>query len=671
MTFLFVEIIDNFQLICASLILCVVGGGLLPILPSFLKHIVGFVLVIVNAIATSVPAIHVLTGNPIEIHLHVISFFHDVPLRIDALSAWFMLIINLTCINGALYGIGYMKTYEQKANLSLHWILFLLFQTSMLWVCMLQHGLAFLIAWEIMSVSSLLLVMFEHYRQDTLKAGVNYLVQMHIAMVFLSIAFIWVYFSEGSFDFNAIASFFYHHRAGWLFLLFFIGFGIKAGFIPLHTWLPHAHSAAPSHVSGVMSGVIVKLGIYGVLRIVMYLSTDLLRIGEVILIISVITAFYGILNAAVHRDFKRMLAFCTIENIGIIGMGIGLGMIGKGIGNHIIMFVGFVGALLHVLNHSLYKSLLFFSAGNVYQQTHTRNMEHLGGLIKKMPNTAFFFLTGALAISGLPPFNGFVSEFLIYSGLIEGIKSDNVQFSSLMILCISGLAIVGSISILTFTKSFGTIFLGSARTELTYQPKEVSMVMRVPLYIIVSLMLLIGIFPNFILVPVFSVVNIFGNLTSAGDLFLPLSNTLSMVGRVSLLMFFLVLAIYFIRKRITVRRSSSVMPTWSCGYVSPNVRMQYTGKSFSKTLAKLFSFITAEKKKYHELEASIVFPEVRKYHSHYTEFFEARIIDKANNRIVGFFNYFTFIHNGKIQMYVLYGFFFIVSLILATFFNLL
>jgi len=660
--------------ILSTLIVVVASILVISFLPSSLKSVAGFALVIVNAIATSVPAVKALTGTPVEIHLYGMSFLNDVPLRIDALSAWFMLIINLTCVNGALYGIGYMKSYEnQKGNTSLHWILFVVFQVSMLWVCMLQHGLAFLIAWEIMSISSLLLVMFEHYKQDTLKAGLNYLIQMHIGVLFLSIAFIWVYFSEGSYDFNATASFFNHHNAGLLFLLFFLGFGIKAGFIPLHTWLPHAHPAAPSHISGVMSGVIVKLGIYGILRVVTHLNTGLARIGEVILILSVITAFYGILNAAVHRDFKRMLAFCTIENIGIIGMGIGIGMIGKGIGNQYIQFIGFAGALLHTLNHSLYKSLLFFAAGNVYQQTHTRNMEHLGGLIKKMPGTAFFFLAGALAIGGLPPFNGFVSEFLIYSGLIEGIKSNNAQFSSLMIVCVAGLAITGGISLLTFTKSFGTIFLGSPRTELPLEPKEVSGIMRLPLYIIFSLMLLIGIFPNLVLIPIASVATIFDASVSTdiAIIFSPLANTLSMVGRVSLMMLLLTLLIYFIKKRIAVQSPSAYFPTWGCGYTAPNTRMQYTGKSFSKMLAKLFNFITTEKKKYREIEASAIFPETRRYHSHYTDFFETIFIDKINNRIIGFFNYFTFIHNGKVQMYILYGFFFIVALIVATFFNLL
>src|ERR1035437_6059671 len=420
---------DELWMLCT--LITVVLSFIIPFLPSASKSTAGFILVLFNSVAVSVPALQALTGNPVEIHLYGMSFFNDVALRIDALSAWFILIINLTCVNGALYGIGYMKPYEnQKGNTSLHWIMFVLFQVSMLWVCMLQHGLAFLIAWEIMSISSLLLVMFEHYKHDTLKAGLNYLIQMHIGVVFLSIAFIWVYFSEGSFDFNAIALFFLHNKVEWLFLVFFIGFGIKAGFIPMHTWLPHAHPAAPSHVSGVMSGVIVKMGIYGILRIIFYLNTDLILIGECILILSVITAIYGIVNAAVHRDFKQMLAFCTIENIGIIGMGIGIGTIGKGINNPYLMLIGFAGALLHTLNHSLYKSLLFFSAGNIYQQTHTRNMEHLGGLIKKMPSTALFFLCGALAIGGLPPFNGFISEFLIYSGLLEGIKSDH--FSAMM-----------------------------------------------------------------------------------------------------------------------------------------------------------------------------------------------------------------------------------------------
>ncbi|MBK9983773.1 MAG: hypothetical protein IPP15_15615 [Saprospiraceae bacterium] len=644
----------------------------IPFLPSRFKSSAAFIFVLCIAIASSIPSISVLTGSPIEMIFHGSGVFGNIPVRIDALSAWFILIVNFTCISGALYGIGYMKPYEdQKSNTSLHWILFVVFQVSMISVCVLHNSLAFLIAWEIMSISSALLVIFEHHKSDTLKAGMNYLVQMHIGVVFLSIAFIWIYFSEGSFEFEKIASFFAHHPPALLFLLFFVGFGIKSGFIPLHTWLPYAHPAAPAHVSGVMSGVIVKMGIYGLLRIVFYLYSDLVFLGESVLILSVLTSFYGILNAAVVRDFKRMLAFCTIENIGIIGMGIGIGMIGKGINNPYLMLLGFTGALLHTLNHSLYKSLLFFTAGNLYQKLHTRNMEHLGGLIKKMPSTGFFFLCGALAIGGLPPFNGFISEFLIYSGLVEGIKSDNVQFSAMMMLCIVGLALVGGISLLTFTKSFSVIFLGTPRTELEHHPEEVSLIMRIPLFLILAAIVIIGIFPNAVFIPALSIVSGLNGVHSFPDEIMTVSPLLAIIGRVSLMLILFIALIYYVRSTITASKSSVYLPTWGCGYGSPNGRMQYTAKSFSKSFAKLFSFIVMEKKKYHEIDVKTIFPQSRTFHSNYLEFFEKNILDPVDNRILAFMNYFTFIHNGRLQVYILYGFFFIVILIAATFFNLL
>lgn len=645
----------------------------IPFLPSKIKSVTAFFLVLILAIVSSIPAINVLTESPIEEVFYGGSVFGNIPLRIDPLSAWFILMVNFTCINGAIYGIGYMKSYsDQKENTTLHWILFVLLHVALLLVCMLQNGLAFLIAWEIMSISAFLLLIFEHNKTEILKAGMNYLVQTHIGVVFLSIGFIWVYFSENSFDFISIASFFSLHSPKLLFLIFFIGFGMKSGFIPLHTWLPHAHPAAPSHVSGVMSGVIVKMGIFGILRMITYLKTDFVLIGESILILSALTAFYGILNAAVVRDFKRMLAFCTIENIGIIGMGIGIGMIGKGINNQYLMLIGFAGALLHTLNHSLYKSLLFFTAGNIYQQTHTRNMEHLGGLIKKMPVSAFSFLCGALAIGGLPPFNGFISEFLIYSGLLEGVKSDNVQFSSMMMICMASLAIVGGISILTFTKTFGSIFLGSPRVTLHQQPKEVSLIMQIPLFLILFVILVIGIFPDLVFSPALSIASdLSGTNTVFSENILSISPTMVTIGRVSLLLMALAALIFFIRTKTLASKTSEYHSTWGNAYVAPNVRMQYTAKSFSKSFAKLFSYILIEKKKYTEIRSNKIFPEPRTFHSNYMEFFENNFISTINKRIFAFMNSFMFINNGKTQMYVLYGFFFIIILLVATLFNLL
>jgi len=627
--------------------------------------------VALTAVITTIPAIGVLLGNDFSLTINGGETLGPMLLQIDPLSAWFMIIINITLVNGAIYGSGYMNAYEnRRQDLNLHWFMFVLFHISMLLVCMLRNGFVFLIVWEIMTLSSLMLVLFDHDKANTLKAGLNYLVQMHLGVAFLSIAFIWVFVATGSVGFNSITIFLQNNKAYWVIALFFLGFGIKAGFVPLHTWLPYAHPAAPSHVSGVMSGVIVKMGIYGILRIATQISHHVLTIGVLFLLISAVTTLYGILNASVHRDFKKMLAFCTTENIGIVGMGIGMALIGKGIEKPSLMVLGYSAALLHTLNHSLYKSLLFFSAGNVYLKTHTRKMENLGGLIRHMPHTALIFLIGALAISGLPPLNGFISKFLIYSGFIETFQSKNTGLIALMILCTTILSMAGGVSMLTFTKAFGTIFLGVPRADIHRQPGEVAFLMRLPLYFIVLLMLAIGILPQLVLIPVYSVIESFGSVVPAHAL--PTAGeTLTLVGRSSLLLIALVAVLLMIRKAIGRDRILNTSPTWGCGYVAPKPAMQYTGKSFSKSLAKLFGFITMENKKYDELEKASVFPAPRSYASYYLEFFETRIIEPLVRRFLGLFNYFTFIHNGKIQFYVLYGFFFVLLLIILSFINII
>jgi hydrogenase-4 component B len=662
----------NSLLLFLSFVLPIVGMISIPLLPHSTRSKANFIFVLLMAVITSIPAIKALTGNTIEIVISKALVFGNISFQIDSLSAWFILIINLTCINGAFYGIGYMKQYsEQRSNLSMHWILFLLFQSSMLWVCMVQNGLAFLIVWELMSISSFLLVIFEHQKKATLKAGINYLVQMHIGVLFLAAAFIWVYYAEGSFEFSAIEKFFSSNPNLWLFILFFVGFGIKAGFIPLHSWLPQAHPAAPSHISGVMSGVIVKLGIYGIFRMIFFLKQDYTLIGEIIITLSVLTGLYGILNSSVHRDFKKMLAYCTIENIGIIGIGLGIGLMGIGTGNAVMIILGFGGALLHTLNHSLFKSLLFFTAGSVYQQTHTRDMEKLGGLVRTMPQTAMLFLAGAMAIGGLPPFNGFVSEFLIYSGILLGIKSISILYISLMIFTLAGLALIGGISMLTFTKSFGTIFLGNPRTHLHQQPREVSLGMRLPQYFILFIMLSIGLFPQFYFSIVNEILLRFIPAASVTSNLIPSSllNSISSIGKFSMLFILLLLVIYVVRKSLSRTRQISRSTTWGCGYAAPNARMQYTGKSFSKSLGKLLNFIILEKKKYKEIAAAEIFPAERKHSSHYNDFFVTRIFNGIVDRLLYSMNYFQFIQNGKIQMYILYGIFFIVMVFLGTLFK--
>jgi formate hydrogenlyase subunit 3/multisubunit Na+/H+ antiporter MnhD subunit len=663
---------DMSYLIFGSLGLIILSLIAIPLLPVKYQSSGALFLVTALAVFSSVPIAKVLFTNSTLHFSYVFSYsLGTISLRIDSLSAWFMLIINIVCFSGAMYGKGYLKAYlKQKNNTSLHWILFVALHIAMLWVCMAQQAFVFLISWEIMSLSALLLIMFDHEKIETLQAGLNYLIQAHLGVILITTGFIWVYAAEGSFDFNAIQSFFSHHSPIGLFMVFFTGFGIKAGFVPLHTWLPKAHPAAPSNVSGVMSGVVVKMGIYGLLRITSFLQTDFLKIGEGILLLSLITAFYGILNAAVHRDFKRMLAYCTIENIGIIGMALGVALIGKAIDNPLMVFIGFAAVLLHTLNHALYKSLLFFTAGNIYQQTHTRDMEKLGGLIKPMPQTGIFFLIGGMAIGGLPPFNGFVSEFLLYAGILIGIKSMGVAYATMMIFSLAGLALIGGISMLTFTKVFGTIFLGSPRTHLHQQPKEVSLLMRLPQYFILVIMLSISLFPQFYLSATSNVASIFIPAASSAPV-IPASliNSMASIGKFSMLFLIIIGIILFIKKIVTIKRPVATGPTWGCGYAVPSAKMQYTGKSFSKSLGKLLNFITLEKKKYKEIPANEIFPKKRKHSSHYKDLFETKVLNVIIDRFLYSLNYFKFIQNGNIQLYILYGVFFIVLVFLGTIFK--
>jgi len=661
------------ELINLSWIIALLAVIVLLFVPVNMKAYAASCAVVLNAIATSWLAIVVLAGQTVSYTFYGGSIMGDIIIRIDELSAWFILIINFTCVTGVFYGTGYLKAYENPAKkLSMHWILYILFQLSMVWVCMIQHGLVFLIAWEVMSLSSMMLVIFDANNPKTLKAGNNYLVQMHISVVFLTIGFVWLYFQTGSFSFDSFTAYFGMNSNIWLFLVFFAGFGLKAGFIPFHSWLPHAHPAAPSHISGVMSGVIVKLGIYGIFRVASYLKSDYLVLGEILIILSVLTGLYGIINAAVHRDFKKMLAYCTIENIGIIGIGIGIGLIGLGNNVPVLYYLGFGGALLHVLNHSLFKSLLFYSAGSVYQQTHTRDMEKLGGLIKSMPRTAVIFLIGSIAIGGIPPFNGFISEFLIYSGLIEGLKLQNMDQIIIMVLTFACLSIIGGLSILTFTKTFGTIFLGNQRQPLAHKPHEVSSIMLIPQYIIILMMLSVSLFPQIYLGVIG---NILTGFTKSTVVPMPLefSGYISIMRDISLysLLFIAITGLFWgIRVLIMRGRPQIIGPTWGCGYTAPTSKIQYTAKSFSKSLSKMFNFIVIERKQYEELKKGEIFPKNKKYVSHYHDFFEFRLIHVVTNQLIYAANYFKFIQNGRIQSYVLYGIVFILAIFLLTIFNI-
>lgn len=591
----------------------------------------------------------------------------EIPIRIDYLSAWFIAIISFTFLTGAWYGFQYMKAYRgQHSNLVLHAMAFVLVYTALIDICIVQNVIVFLVVWEIMALSSFVIIIFEHSKKETLKAGINFFIQSHVAILFLTVAFIWVKIKTGSFDFAEISILTAKYPAMGigLFLFFFIGFGIKAGFVPFHTWLPLAHPVAPAHISGIMSGVIIKIGIFGILRMIVLINTNYMAIGYFILIISAITGVYGVSLAIIQHNLKRLLAYHSIENIGIIGIGIGLGCLGIGMNNQLLLMAGFGGALLHSLNHSLFKSLLFYSAGNVYQATHTLNIESLGGLIKKIPQSTFLFLIGALAICGLPPFNGFVSEFLIYSGLFKGLLANHFMFTLAMLFSILALVLIGGLAIICFTKAFGIVFLGNARSKIS-SDKVIEKPLQVgSLYLIALAIIVIGVLPVLFASPLSNTAQLFNKSVEPiiSDGLTQNLGTLTIIGLYALGFLALTALVFYVRRIII--RNRLVLPdtTWGCGYVGDGSKTQYTASSFIRIFRKLAEPIFLIKKE--KSVATGIYPTVINQRTHPYDRLELALIDKPIYFFRKVLNRFVFLQNGNIQSYILYGFIFISTAII-------
>ncbi len=593
-----------------------------------------------------------------------IHFIGEVSVRIDFLSAWFMIIIAFTFVTGSFYSVHYLKDYkDQGSNLVMHAIAFILAFTSLVDLSILQNAFIFLVFWEIMALSSFVLIIFEHYKRETLKAGINFLVQSHISILFLTIAFIWTRVKTGTFDFAAIPSYTLTHPAMGLglFCFLFIGFAIKAGFVPFHTWLPVAHPAAPAHISGIMSGVIIKIGIFGILRMITLIRADYTTIGYFVLTISLITGVYGVMLAIIQHNLKRLLAYHSIENIGIIGIGTGLGCLGIGTSNQWLIMTGFGGALLHTLNHSLFKTLLFYSAGNVYKATHTMNIEALGGLLRRIPHSSWLFLLGSLAICGLPPFNGFVSEFFIYNGLFKGLSSEHFIFTLVMLFSILALALIGGLAMICFTKAFGVVFLGRPRTKLLHHVTGESAMGIVPLYIISAAIIFIGIFPFVFNGMLLKVTGLFAAESGTSAVLLPGNGAgvLTGIGLYSAGFIVLTAALFLVRRLVTSRVRVRTGETWSCGYTGVAEKAQYTASSFVRSYRKLFepAFLIKKEKK----TATGMYPGPVEQRTHPLDKMEQVFIDRPVYWFKWILNRFVFLQNGNIQAYIFYGFIFIIA----------
>jgi hydrogenase-4 component B len=492
------------------------------------------------------------------------------------------------------------------------------------------------------------------------------LVQSHISIVFIMVGFIYVAYKTGSYGFEAISDFSGQQSslAGTaLFLFFFIGFAIKSGFVPFHTWLPYAHPAAPSHISGIMSGVVIKIGIYGILRMLLLIKTEYTTIGFIILFISLFTGIYGVMLATIQHNLKKLLAYHSVENIGIIGIGIGLGCIGLGSANKWMAILGFSGAMLHTLNHSLFKSLLFYSAGNVYQAAHTVNIERLGGVIKKMPQTSVLFLIAALAICGLPPLNGFISEFLIFGGLYNWLFSASLISLIAAVFSIGGLVFIGGLALTCFTKAFSIVFLGNPRKILPGEIQERGFWQLFPMYITVSLMIIIGLFPSIFIDALQRPVNLFTSHINF-NLNLTKVSAVDSLKTISWLFFgliILVIAIMRLRKTVSGKKVVEIGPTWGCGYSSPDSKIQYTASSFVRSYSKLAKPLLDIEKK--EVEVAEVFPSGKHYATDSYDKIENVFIDKPLKLLTRLTDMFLFLQNGQLQRYILYGIIFIAAVI--------
>jgi len=642
----------------------------IPFLNTKVRGILALAVISVQTFLAFIIAISVFNFGSFEFSYQGSQIIGLIPVRVDYLSAWFIALISFTFLTGAWYGFQYMKNYREQAdNIALHIAAFILVYTALINICVVQNGLIFLVFWEIMAVSAFVLVIFENYKTDTLKAGINYLIQSHVSILFIMLGFMLIKMKTGSFNFQAITSF----TAGQpaiigvgLFIIFFIGFAIKAGFVPFHTWLPLAHPAAPAHVSGIMSGVIIKIGIYGMLRLLLLIHADMLAIGYFVLVLSVITGVYGVMLAIVQHNLKKLLAYHSIENIGIIGIGIGLGCLGLGYNNQFLAVAGLGGALLHTLNHSLFKSLLFFTAGSVYRAAHTMNIEALGGLLKKLPRTAYLFLLGSLAICGLPPFNGFVSEFFIYSGLFGALISDHSTLTLVVLFAILGLVLIGGLALICFTKAFGIVFLGNEKPELHTNLDAEKFGSTIPLYAIGGTIVLIGVFPFLLGSSLQKIIGLYQpdfnlNAQSLNSMLQQLTN----IGWYSLAFMAAILFFYLVRRTVTAKRRVVADATWGCGFVGKAEKTQYTASSFIRTYRKLAEpvlLIRREKEEAHGL-----YPNSVQQKTHAFDRIEKWFIDQPIFYFRRFLQRFEFLQNGNIQTYVIYGVVFIALIVLIPY----
>jgi hydrogenase-4 component B len=507
----------------------------------------------------------------------------SISFRVDALGAFFLVWSLPLTLLGTMYAIRYLRPYFEKGRHGgPHFALLNMISVSFVLIYSVQNALVFLLGWEIAAVSAWLLVIWDYGNQRIRFAGFNYLISTHVGLFVLVAAFMLLHSKTNSMDFRDFGEFLSEESPsrGTIFLLLGVSFALKSAFFPFHTWLPRAHSAAPAHVSALMSGVIHKAGLFAFLRFTLLMGRPEEWMGWAVLAFGALSAFFGVLYTSSQRDLKRLLGYSSTENVGIAAMGFGVGYLGWTWGIPSLAVCGFAGGLLHLLNHALFKCLLFYAAGSVYYAAHTVDIERLGGLAKRLPYTAIWFLLGGLAISALPPFNGFISELIIYSGLLSG-RAPSAPNNIALVAAAALLAFVGAVSALSMTRAFGLTFLGTPRDEKLHVNQEELGSMMWPMLLHGIGVVVLGLAPELGLWLTSSVLRLF-QLGQVADVLVPLT---PLVWASRILAFFLLIAgVVAWRQGLRARKSA----TWGCGYTAASPRMQYTGSSFSEQFGRIF-----------------------------------------------------------------------------------
>lgn len=619
------------------------------------SNIIGSVGIAVGSAVALVPPIQTIANGQV----HMISMPWRVPFAsftfvIDSLSAFFLIPILILSIVCSLYGMEYLRPHLFKKNINVTWFFTAVLIVSMTLVVTASNAVLFLVVWEVMALSSFFLVMFETENEQVRRAGYIYLVASHIGTVLL--IFMFILLGNGGNNILNFDSFGGHSavRANIIFVLAVIGFGTKAGFIPVHVWLPEAHPAAPSHISALMSGVMIKVGIYGILRTLTFLGTPQEWWGWTLLCIGLGSGVLGVLFALAQHDIKRLLAYHSVENIGIIAAGIGIGMIGISAKSVPLIVLGFAGGLLHVVNHAVFKGLLFLGAGSVAHATGTRNIEKLGGLGKKLPVTSTVFLIGSIAICAIPPLNGFISEFLIYSGAIYGVTSGSQSQILAGILTVVSFALIGGLAVACFTKAFGVIFLGERREHEKEDVHESGIMMKLPMIFLAIACFIIGLLSPFVIgltAPVIMQIS----RVDANSVSLQLnsvSNSLGYFIILSSILFALIAILFLFRRLLGSGREAHMTETWGCGYAQPTARMQYTATSYAHPIVSFFRMILRPHKEIKKPEG--IFPAESSLSTETKDTFLERVFVPFFKKCEWFFYQFRRLQHGELHRYILY-----------------